>query len=221
MYFYIYFLTGCSFLILNVFVFALVYYQRDKRRAQLLKESQNVTDAATNGEQQHHHQSSKYGEPPELLKSNSAGTDVSNVTTVGIGTGGCGGGTGTGLGGGSSSVVGTPFHKSNSVCSQTTTHLDSCSLHSHPASASASSTQLQHHRGILLSPSQVHAHSNHFQQQHQQQQQQFPHHHHQMFSPQGMLGSIATLPRSNGGFEISKIQFSCVICLSISIIIFN
>jgi len=56
---------GCSLLILNVFIFALVYYQRDKKRAELIK-------AASQQQQQADMQSQgKYSEPPELLKSNS------------------------------------------------------------------------------------------------------------------------------------------------------
>ncbi|CAG7834562.1 unnamed protein product, partial [Allacma fusca] len=56
---------GCSLLILNVFIFALVYYQRDKKRAEVIKANQSESEQA---------QSQKYGEPPELLKSNSTTT---------------------------------------------------------------------------------------------------------------------------------------------------
>lgn len=74
--------VGCSFLILNVFVFALVYYRRDKRRAQELKNSQSADSEG----------SGKYSEPPELLKSNSTtGSSIhiqpncSQTTTGGTG----------------------------------------------------------------------------------------------------------------------------------------
>ncbi|OXA45880.1 Neuroligin-4, X-linked [Folsomia candida] len=63
---------GCSLLILNVFIFALVYYHRDKKR---------VSSVAKSGSQNSQLQNcSKYGEPPELLKSNSMTTTCSTVS---------------------------------------------------------------------------------------------------------------------------------------------
>ena len=125
-----------------------MYYQRDKRRAQLLKESQS-TDS-----------NPKYSEPPELLKSNS--------------------------------TPGTSIHQSNSMCSQTTQqHFDSYSLASASSQQQLSSTGVstQHHRGILLSPQQAHAHSSN--------------HHHPHYASQ-MLG-VATLHRSNGGLGMTTL----------------
>lgn len=53
---------GCSFLILNISIFALVYFQRDRRRAKLQKSAQQDSEQQLTN--------NKYSEPPELLKSN-------------------------------------------------------------------------------------------------------------------------------------------------------
>jgi len=103
----------------------------------------------------------KYSEPPELLKSNS--TPVTSI------------------------------HQSNSIstCSQTgmggsSTGIDSpYGIHS---CGTGPTTSSQHHRGILLSPQQVHAHMNH--------------HHTQHYTSASQLlgiGTVGTLPRTNGG----------------------
>lgn len=164
--------TGCSLLILNVFIFALVYYQRDKRRAEIMKNVQQQNSDSS--------LSSKYGEPPELLKSNST--------------------TATSLHMSSSQGQLHPLQLSQQHSSDSTAscHSRHGGQHSYVGSPVSEATQKQlaqaaqqqqlsySQRGILLNPSQTH-------QQHLHQL-----HHGQGHFPPQML-AVATLPRSNGG----------------------
>ncbi|XP_035713030.1 neuroligin-4, Y-linked [Folsomia candida] len=125
---------GCSLLILNVFIFTIIYYQRDKRSSEMAKSTSTSTSDS------HHHQncsSSKiYGEPPELLKSNST-----TCTSLHHGYGGVS--SPTGGPGGRDNGFGSPPQRSLGGQQQPT-----------------SQQQQQHmealaQRGILLSPSQA------------------------------------------------------------------
>lgn len=77
-FFSFFFFLGCALLILNIFIFAFLYYHHDKRRRKIVERgnnrflgengntSPNITAAACESQQLN-----SYGEPPELLKSNS------------------------------------------------------------------------------------------------------------------------------------------------------
>lgn len=162
---------GCSLLILNVFIFALVYYQRDKRRAEIVKNIQQQNSESSI--------SSKYGEPPELLKSNST-TATSLHMSASQGQ--------------LHPLQITQQHSSDSTASCHSRH--GGQHHSYVGSPVSEATQKQlahaaaqqqlslSQRGILLNPSQTH--------------QQYLHHGQGHHLPPQML-AVATLPRSNGG----------------------
>ncbi|CAL8094811.1 unnamed protein product [Orchesella dallaii] len=170
---------GCSLLILNVFIFALVYYQRDKRRAEMMKSVQQQNSDTSI--------SSKYGEPPELLKSNST-TATSLHMSVSQGQ-----------------LHPLQISQQHSTDSTVSCHSRHGGPHSCVGSPVSETTQKQlalaaqqqqlslSQRGILLNPSQTH-------QQHQQHLHQF-HHGQGHLTPQ-ML-AVATLPRSNGGIGVT------------------
>ncbi len=163
-------MIGCSLLILNVFIFALVYYQRDKRRAEIMKNAQQQNSESSI--------SSKYGEPPELLKSNSTTATSLHMSTS------------------QGQLHPLQISQQHSTDSTASCHSRHGGQHyvGSPVSE-ATQKQLAHaaqqqlslsQRGILLNPSQTH-------QQHIHQL-----HHGQGHLTHQML-AVATLPRSNGG----------------------
>lgn len=164
-------MIGCSLLILNVFIFALVYYQRDKRRAEIMKNAQQQNSESSI--------SSKYGEPPELLKSNSTTATSLHMSTS------------------QGQLHPLQISQQHSTDSTASCHSRHGGQHSYVGSPVSEATQKQlahaaqqqlslSQRGILLNPSQTH-------QQHIHQI-----HHGQGHLPPQML-AVATLPRSNGG----------------------
>lgn len=174
-YFILVYIPGCSLLILNVFIFALVYYQRDKRRAEMLKNAQQQNSESS--------LSSKYGEPPELLKSNSTTATSLHMSTS------------------QGQLHPLQISQQHSSDSTASCHSRHGGQHSYVSSPISEATQKQlaqaaqqqqlslSQRGILLNPSQTH----------QQHLQQF--HHGQGHYPPQML-AVATLPRSNGGIGV-------------------